>query len=320
MIDPRMTAGRSGDPPSKPAVICIIGPTAVGKTELSIQLARRLHGEIISADSRLVYRGLDIGTAKPSLEERAGIPHYLIDVLDPWQTWSLALFQRAAAEAVFDIQSRHALPFLVGGTGQYLHALLNGWNPPPAQPDSRLREELQEQAKRVGAPELHARLAVLDPQAAQRIDPRNVRRTIRALEVILASGQKYSALRRQEEPAYRPFILGLTRPRPELYERVDARIEAMFAAGLLDEVQRLLERGCTPDMPSMSSIGYRECCLVLSGGISLEQAKKAMRRRSRIFIRRQANWFKLNDPSIAWFDAGHTPLEVFVTAVQEFLG
>lgn len=293
------------DPTPIPPIplVVIVGPTAVGKTEISIQLAERLGGEIVSADSRLFYRGMDIGTAKPTLEERRGIPHYLIDLADPATTWSLALFQQAGTAAIAGIQARQHLPMLVGGTGQYIHAVTYGWTPPVTRPDVQLRAELEARATQEGYLALHSELEKLDPVAAEKIDARNVRRTIRALEVIRLTGLKFSEQRGQTESPYRLLTIGLTRPRPELYPRVDARIEAMFSNGLLDEVQRLLDSGCSPNLPTMSAIGYRECIQVLNGSMSVEQAKVEMRRLTRIFVRRQANWFKLDDPSIHWFQA-----------------
>jgi tRNA dimethylallyltransferase len=304
---------------SKPALIVIVGPTAVGKTEVSIRLAERLEGEIVSADSRLFYRGMDIGTAKPTLEERRGIPHHLIDVADPRDTWSLSLFQQAAAEAITGILGRGHLPLLVGGTGQYIHAVTHGWTPPVASPDPHLRAELEARAGSNGYQALYEELRTIDPAAAKKIDPRNVRRTVRALEVIQLTGRKFSEQRGQVESPYRLLTLGLTRPRPELYARVDARIDSMFAAGLLDEVQRLLDSGCSPDLPTMSAIGYRECVLVLGGQMDVEQAKTAMRRLTRVFIRRQANWFKLDDPSITWFEAGKANLDEIEETIRTFL-
>ena len=305
---------------AKPALVVIVGPTAVGKTEISIQLAERLGGEIVSADSRLFYRGMDIGTAKPTPQERRGVPHHLIDVANPNSTWSLTLFQRAAAAAIDGIHARGHLPMLVGGTGQYIHAVTYGWTPPVTRPDTQLREELQIRAEQEGYLALHAELKVLDPAAAEKIDPRNVRRTIRALEVIRLTGRKFSDQRGKMQGPYRLLTIGLTRPRPELYARVDARIEAMFAAGLLDEVQRLLDSGCSPDLPTLSAIGYRECIQVLKGSMTLEQAKVEMRRLTRIFVRRQANWFKLEDPSIHWFEAGQAGVvDEMEKTVQVFL-
>ena len=304
---------------SKPALIVIVGPTAVGKTGISIQLAEHLDGEIVSADSRLFYRGMDIGTAKPSLRERRGVPHHLIDVADPAETWSLALFQQAAAAAIAAIHARGHLPFLVGGTGQYIHAVTHAWTPPVTGPDANLRAELEAQAEENGYLALHKELQVLDPAAAEKIDPRNLRRTIRALEVIHLTGKKFSEQGGKTESPYRLLTIGLTRPRPELYARLDARIESMFADGLLDEVQRLLASGCSPELPTMSAIGYRECIQVLHGSMTVEQAKVEMRRLTRIFVRRQANWFKLEDPSIHWFEAGTAKLEEIEMVIDAFL-
>ncbi len=288
---------------SKPPLILIIGPTAVGKTELALQLAERLNGEIISADSRLFYRGMDIGTAKPSREELARVPHYLIDIVNPDETLSLAVFQEKAKEIIADIHSRGKLPFLVGGTGQYVRAVTQGWTPPEVVADERLRGELERIASREerGADWLHDKLARLDPESAQKIDARNVRRTIRALEVILTTGRKFSEQRGQVESPYQLITIGLTRPRPELYQRVDKRIDLMFANGFVDEVKGLLDRGYSPALPSMSAIGYRECVSVVKGLLTEEQAKVEMRRVTRVFVRRQANWFKESDPSIMWF-------------------
>ena len=284
---------------SKPPLILIIGPTAVGKTELAIQLAEKLNGEIISADSRLFYRGMDIGTAKPSQEELARVPHYLIDIVNPDETLSLAVFQEKAKHIIADIHARGKLPFLVGGTGQYVRAVTEGWTPPEVTADEKLRAELEKKDKEW----LHARLQLLDPEAAAKIDARNVRRTVRALEVILTTGRKFSEQRGQVESPYHLITIGLTRPRPELYQRVDERIDLMFANGFIDEVKGLLNtpQGYSPTLPSMSAIGYRECVSVVKGLLTEEQAKVEMRRVTRIFVRSQANWFKESDPNIMWF-------------------
>ena len=286
---------------NKPPLILIIGPTAVGKTELAIQLSERMNGEIVSADSRLFYRGMDIGTAKPTPEEQARVPHHLIDIADPDETLSLAIFQQKAQEAIADIHTRNKIPFLVGGTGQYIRAVTKGWNPPEVEPDQRLRAELESIKEEKGADWLYEKLKGLDPIAAEKIDPRNYRRTIRALEVILTTGKRFSEQRGQSKSPYHLISVGLTRPRKELYERVDQRIDAMFANGFLDEVKGLLEKGYFPSLPTMSAIGYRECVRVIQGELNEEQAKAEMRRITRIFVRRQANWFKESDPSIKWF-------------------
>jgi tRNA dimethylallyltransferase len=290
---------------SAPApLILIVGPTAVGKTELAIQLAERLNGEIVSADSRLFYRGMDIGTAKPTAGEQARVPHHLIDVADPNEIWSLAVFQQRATEIIADIHERGKLPFLVGGTGQYVRAVTEGWSPPEVEPDSRLRGILEDLAEKKGIYWLHEGLNRIDPDAAEKIDPRNVRRTVRALEVILTTGKLFSKQRSRGVSPYKLLSIGLKRPRVELYQRVDERIEAMFAAGFVEEVKELLENGYSPELPTMSAIGYRECIRVVQGQWSIEQAKVEMRRATRIFVRRQANWFKEDDPNIRWFEAG----------------
>lgn len=285
----------------RPPLVVIVGPTAVGKTDISIQLAERLAGEIVSADSRLFYRGMDIGTAKATPAQRARVSHHLIDVADPDQVWSLAVFQRAAYQAIAEIHARGRLPFLVGGTGQYIRAVMEGWKIPKVRSNPRLREALENWAAEIGFDELHDRLAALDPKAAARIDYRNLRRTVRALEVILRTGQQFSAQRRKEPPPYRSLQIGLTRPRKELYARIDARIDAMLEDGFVEEVKELLRQGYSPDMPTLSAIGYRKIVAYLKGETSLEEAVKLMKRHTRQFVRRQANWFKEDDPNIHWF-------------------
>jgi tRNA dimethylallyltransferase len=293
----------------KPPLVLIVGPTAVGKTELAIQLAQRLNGEIVSADSRLFYRGMHIGTAKPSAAELAQVRHHLIDVANPDETWSLAIFQEAAREAINDIHSHGKLPLLVGGTGQYIRAVTQGWTPPEVRPDPRLRSALEALAHEHGIYWLHDKLKILDAPAAEKIDARNVRRSIRALEVIFTTGQPFSTQRGVSDSPYRLVGVGLKRPRPELYERVDKRIEAMFENGLLNEVQNLLNKGYAADLPTMSAIGYRECVAVLRGEMTLEQAKTQIKRITRIFVRRQGNWFKEDDPEIRWFEMGPETLK-----------
>ena len=287
---------------TKPPLVLIIGPTAVGKTELAIQLAEQLKGEIISADSRLFYRGMDIGTAKPSAGEMARVPHHLIDIVNPDETLSLAVFQQKAREIITDINTRTHLPFLVGGTGQYIRAVTEGWMPPEVVPDEKMRDVLEKMKEEKGPEWLHDKLRTLDPESAEKIDARNYRRTIRALEVIFTTGKKFSEQRGQSDSPYRLITIGLIRPREELYQRVDERIDLMFANGLIDEVKGLLDKGYSPALPGMSAIGYRECVRVIKGELSTEQAKAEMRRITRVFVRRQANWFKQSDPLIKWFN------------------
>ncbi len=296
-------------PFNKPPLILIVGPTAVGKTELAIQLAELLDGEIISADSRLFYRGMDIGTAKPTREEQARVSHHLIDIANPDEIVSLAVFQQKAHKAIADIHTRNKIPFLVGGTGQYIRAITEGWNPPEVEPNERLRDELSKMKEEKGSDWLYENLKELDRPAAEKIDPRNVRRTIRALEVIMTTARKFSEQRGQTESPYHLITIGLMRPRAELYERVDQRIEMMFANGFLDEVKSLLAKGYSPSLPTMSAIGYRECIRVIKDELSEEQAKDEIRRATRIFVRRQANWFKESDPNIKWFRVENRVIE-----------
>jgi len=304
---------------TKLPLIVILGSTAVGKTGLALQLTERLDGEIISADSTLFYRGMDIGTAKPSEEERQRVPHHLIDVAEPDETWSLALFQQRAQEAIAAIHARGGLPLLVGGTGQYLRAVTRGWQGPAVQPDPRLRLALERWAEQIGKQGLHDRLGQLDPQAAQQIDARNLRRTVRALEVILTSGRPFSEQRRQGPSAYRLLQIGLTRPRPELYARIDARVEAMLELGLVDEVRSLLAKGYSPQLPSLSAIGYREVIAYLHGQLTLAECEAQIKRATRVLVRRQANWFKPDDPQIQWFQTEPDPLDAIETLIKDFL-
>lgn len=288
---------------SLPPVAVIVGPTAVGKTEIAIQVAKTMDGEIVSADSRLFYRGMDIGTAKPDAGQRAAVPHHLIDIAEPGEVVSLTDFQNLAKNAIRQIHERGKLPLLVGGTGQYIRAVISGWAPPAAAPDAMLRAQLEADAVNSGSEALHDRLRSLDPEAAERIDHRNVRRTIRALEVALTTGRRFSDARGSNEISFKAIVLGLRRPRPELYARIDERINRMFEQGLLDETRVLLEMGVSPAQPCMSAIGYRECIAVLHGVHDLEEAKLRMRRSTRVFVRRQGNWFRETDEKIHWFDA-----------------
>ena len=308
-------------PASKhPPLLVLVGPTAVGKTEVSLRLAEALDAEIVSADSRLLYRGMDIGTDKPSRAVRARIPHHLIDVADPDETWSLAQYQDAAYQAMADIHRRGKIPLLVGGTGQYVWAVVEGWRIPRVPPNPRLRAVLERWGERIGPEALHRRLARIDPEAAARIQPRNLRRTVRALEVIFTTGRRFSEQQTKVPPPYRILILGLYRPRPELYARIDRRIDAMLQAGWLQEVQRLLEQGYTPDLPAMSSIGYAELAAYLLGRLSFEEAVRRIRRRSRVLVRKQANWFRMDDPRIRWFRARPGVEQEILDAIRQWLG
>jgi tRNA dimethylallyltransferase len=302
----------------KPLVV-LLGPTAVGKTEVAIAIAKHLDVEIISADSRLFYLGMDIGTAKPSSEDQRRVKHHLIDISDPDDTWSLARYLQAATHLINDIQARKKIPLLVGGTGQYIHAVIEGWEVPKVRPNLRLRNVLEAWATEIGKRKLHKHLMTLDPEAGEIIDPDNLRRTIRALEVILSTGRRFSELKSHTPPPYQTLVIGLNRPRSELYARVDARIENMIENGLIEEVKTLLDQGYSPDLPTLTAIGYREIIAFLDNKIDLPTAVMEMRRKTRIFIRRQANWFKADDPNINWFRANHEISEEIVKFIFEWL-
>jgi tRNA dimethylallyltransferase len=273
-------------------LLVIVGPTAVGKTVLAIALAQALGGEIVSADSRQVYRGMDIGTAKPSAAERAATPHHLIDVVDPNEEFSLALYQDLATAAIEAITARSRLPMLVGGTGQYLAALLEGWQIPRVAPQPELRAALEHEAAQHGAATLHARLAQIDPAAAAGILPGNVRRVIRALEVHALTGRPISEQQQKQPPPYHTKTLWLTRPPADLYDRIDARVDAMLADGLLAEVRGLVERGYGWELPAMSGLGYREFQPYFTGQATLEDAITRLKFDTHAFARRQPGWFR----------------------------
>lgn len=299
-----------------PPIVVILGPTAVGKTEIAISVAERVRGEIISVDSRLLYRGMNIGTAKPLVADRLRVPHHLIDVADPDEMWSLVKYQKAARQAAAEILSTGALPLLVGGTGQYVRAVVEDWSPPPVIPDQRMREVLENWADEISPRELHQRLLALDPIAAAKIEPNNLRRSIRALEVIFSSGRRFSELRQIGIPVFDYLQLGLRRPRSELYQRIDSRVDTMLANGFIDEVQELLDLGYDASLPSMSAIGYHEISAYLAGRVTLGEAVKLMQRRTRQYVRRQANWFKSDDPDIRWFDFTDTVVDDLVDEIN----
>jgi tRNA dimethylallyltransferase len=272
----------------------------VGKTALSLELARQFPLEIVSADSRLFYRGMDIGTAKPSLAERTAVPHHLIDICSPAETITLGAYQRLAYAAIHDIQARGRLPLLVGGSGQYVRAVVEGWGIPELPPQPALRAALE----RLDGDELARWLAGLDPEAAQRIDRRNVRRVIRALEVTLVKGRPISELQRKRPPGYPILQIGLDCDRDALYGRIDQRVDGMMAAGLLAEVAHLVSLGYGRDCPPLSGLGYRQLFDYLAGESSLAEAVERIKFETHRFVRQQYTWFRRDDPAIHWFANG----------------
>ena len=305
--------------PERIPVVAIVGQTAVGKSSLAVCLANRLGGEVVSADSRQVYRRMDIGTAKPPPEDLAAVRHHLIDVADPGDEYSLGHFLYSSRKAIQDVNKKSRLPIVAGGTGQYLWGLLEGWNPAEVPPDWRLRAELEERLESEGVSALHRELAERAPDAAARVDARNPRRVIRALEVARAARADATPRSRRTPPPYNVAILGLVMDAESLRRRIDDRVDAMLAAGWVDEVRSLLESGYGPELPSMSSLGYREIADHLRGLLSLEEAADAVKRGTRRFARGQRTWFKPADARIRWFDA-ETERREALSYATEWLG
>ena len=283
-------------------VIAIVGPTATGKSAAAMTLARELGGEIVNADSRQVYRGMDIGTAKPSFDDRRAVRHHLYDIANPADSYSLALYVRDARAAFEDCWRRGTFPWLVGGTGQYIWALLEGWNVPEVPPDVELRADLARRADAHGPASLHARLAEVDPIAASRIDPNNTRRVIRALEVHHHTGIPISEWQTRSDPGFEYLLFGMDLPNDVLEPRIEARVREMFATGLVEEVRALLDSGLDASAPAMSSIGYREAARHIAGELTLEAAIEETARATRRLVRRQRQWFRKDDSRIRWVD------------------
>ena len=296
---------------AKRILLALVGPTAVGKTEAAIRLCEAFDVEIVSADSRQIYRGMDIATAKPTLAEQARVRHHLIDVVDPDVDFTVAEYQALAYASIQDIFERAKQPFLVGGTGLYVRSVVEGLSIPRVAPNRGRRRELEQQT----AGELYKRLEQLDPAASSKILPNNIRRIIRALEVIEATGKPISQLQTREPPPFRIVQIGLTRPRAELYAHVDTRIDRMVESGLVEEVRKLVGRGYSFDLPSMTGLGYREIGQYLRGEIPIEEAIRLFRSNTRKFVRHQYNWFRLADARIAWFDLSVQSFE----AVRDFV-
>lgn len=294
----------------------ILGPTAVGKTGLAIELAQRADGEIVSADSRQVYRDMDIGTAKPTPEQQAAVRHHLIDIVDPDENLALAQFQKLAYTSIDDIHARGCVPLLVGGTGQYISAVIDGWSIPAVPPNDSLRAELETFARDNGAAALHSRLAALDATAAANISYQNVRRVIRALEVCIETGQPITELQRKAPPPYQVIVHGLTLDRDELYAQADRRVDQMIEQGFVDEVDRLLSMGYARTLPSMSGLGYREIAASLAGEIPLEQAILLTKNATHDFIRRQYTWFRKMGERVMWHNVRQVDIHNWAEALH----
>jgi tRNA dimethylallyltransferase len=290
---PEHTSSPTSQPAAAPPLIVLVGPTAVGKTGLSLALASRFGGEIVNADSRAFYRGMDIGTAKPTPAERTVVPHHLIDILDPVNDVSLATFQDLATAAILDITDRGKLPFLVGGTPQYVNALVEGWQIPRVAPDRELRQHLERLAEEHGVEHLIDRLAEVDPVSAERIGA-NVRRLIRAIEVYETSGKPISEQQGKGPPPFRALELELWLPREVLYPRIDARVDHQVAEGLLDEVRGLLDAGVPPDAPALSSIGYRQVLPYLTGQETAQEVSARIKHDTHRLVRHQQTWWRKN--------------------------
>lgn len=286
-----------------PRILIVCGPTASGKSELALRLARELDGEIVNADSMQIYRGMDIGTAKPTREEMDAVPHHLLDVADPDTPFSAADFSEAASQSISGIIRRGRRPIVVGGTGLYIRALLHGLVDSPSGA-GELRRRLQEEARELGNQAMLERLRLVDPQLAVTIHPNNLVRIIRGLEVYHLTGIPLSRYQHEHgfaKERYRSLSIGIRVERGELYERIERRVDRMLATGLLDEVRALLEAGFGPELKAMRSIGYRESCDFLAGNSGQEETAALIKRNTRRYAKRQLTWFNA-DPEIIWLE------------------
>jgi tRNA dimethylallyltransferase len=287
-----------------PTIAVIAGPTGVGKSAFALGLAARLGLEIVSADSRQVYRYLDVGTAKPTPEERARVRHHLADYVEPDEPYSVARYRDDGEAVLAGLAARSRAALVVGGSGHYIQALVDRIEPPRVAPQPRLRAELERLATEHGAATLHAQLAAADPQAARTIPPENIRRVVRALEVIRVTGRPFSKIGRRRREPRQALRLALTMDREALYRRADARVDGMIEAGWLDEVRALLERGYDPSLPALSSTGYCELIAHLRGELSLSDAVQRTKWATHAYIRRQYVWLR-RQPGFEWIE--HQP-------------
>ncbi len=288
----------------KKPLIILTGPTAVGKSELSIRLAKAVNGAVISADSMQVYRGMDIGSTKISQDQMEGVPHYMVDILDPEEEFHVVRFQEMAKEAMDEIYDRGQIPLLVGGTGFYIQAVLYDIDFTEQEEDAALREEYERIAKEKGADYLHEKLREVDPDSADAIHANNIKRTIRALEFYEKSGSaisEHNMRERQKDSPYNFCYYVLNDERERIYQKINERVDRMLEEGLVDEVRALKDRGCTADMVSMQGLGYKEILHMLDGETSLDEAVYTMKRDTRHFAKRQLSWFR-RERDVVWID------------------
>lgn len=281
-------------------LIVLTGPTSIGKTGLAVEMALALGAEIIGADSRQVYKHMDIGTAKPTTSDRERVPHHLIDFLDPADQLTLARYQQMVYNLVDQLHMQGKVPMLVGGTGQYVTAVVEGWSIPEVPPNVALRKELETYAEEYGKQALYDRLQKIDPNAAVKIHPNNVRRVVRSLEVCIETGERISVLQQKKSPPYRILELGLRMERQYIHERADRRVDQMIQRGFLAEVQQLLAMGYDRNLPSMSGLGYVELVRHILDDLPLEQAVHDTKIATHQYIRRQLTWFRGHDNGIVW--------------------
>jgi tRNA dimethylallyltransferase len=295
-------------------LVAIVGPTASGKSTLAIEIAKRFNGEIVSADSRQVYRGMDIGTAKPTREEMGSVPHYLINIKNPDEDYTVAEYKRDAIAAIRTIAAKKKLPILVGGTGLYVKAVVDNLDIPAVKADPAQRKEIERELEEKGLDAVFKKLIALDPEAAYIVDPKNPRRIVRALEVALATGKPFTAQRKKNGPLFDALEVGINPPPETLREQINARIDRMMKDGLLVETQALVNKYGS-DLPALDAIGYRELVRYLKGGISLEKAVEDIRLNTWHYAKRQITWFK-KDHAVHWIQE---PQEAF-GLVESFLG
>ena len=301
-------------------MIAIVGPTTVGKSEFALHLAQHFPIEIISADSRQVYRYMDIGTNKPTPAERESVPHHVIDVVEPDEDFSLAMYNQLVIEALKAIQKKGKLALLVGGSGLYVWSLVEGWKIPQVLPDQKRRRQLEARAEQEGRHSLYQELQDIDPVAATKIEPNNIRRIIRALEIYHKTGQRPSQLQRKEAPGFPILVIGLTRERSRLYKKIDWRVDKMIQMGLVEEVEQLLKKGYSPSLPSMSGIGYKQIGQFLRGEVTLSQAIDTIKYETHRLARHQYAWFRLGDSRIRWFDTSEAEAKANVVALNKVKG